>query len=127
MKKIQTGIFLFSHEEGNQKMVPEPKVINVDQGEKAYCRLLGGPPESVTMRSGQVVLQPGESVGKHSTECYEELVIILEGEGLFLLNEGKQLAFNADSVLYCPPNTQHNIKNTGSTPLRYIYVVAKIA
>jgi len=83
IKKIQTGIFLFSHEEGNQKMDPEPRVINVDQGEKAYCRLLGGPPESVTMRSGKVVLAPGESVGKHNTECYEELVIILEGEGLF--------------------------------------------
>ena len=108
-------------------MVPEPRVINVDQGEKAYCRILCGPPESVTMRSGKVVLQPGESVGKHSTKDFEEFIIILEGKGLFLLNEVRQLAFNADSVLYCPPNTQHNIKNTGSTPLCYIYVVAKTA
>jgi len=106
-------------------MALEPKVINSDTGEKAYHRLLGGPPESVSIRSGKVVLQPGEAVGKHSTESYEELLIILEGEGLFLLDDGQHLEINANSVLYCPSKTHHDVKNTGLTPLRYIYVVAK--
>lgn len=106
-------------------MVLEPKVINGDTGEETYHRLLGGPPESVSMRSGKVALQPGETVGKHSTESNEELLIILEGEGLFLLNDDQRLEIKAESVLYCPPDTQHDVKNTGLTPLRYIYVVAK--
>jgi len=106
-------------------MKPEPKVIFSGKGEKEYIRLLGGPPESVTMRSGAVTLPPGKSVGKHSTETYEELLVILEGSGVFILTDGRQLEMKINNVLYCPPFTEHDVMNTGSTPLRYIYVVAK--
>ncbi|MHB8192672.1 MAG: cupin domain-containing protein [Bellilinea sp.] len=103
----------------------EPKVINAESGGKEYVQLLGGPPESISMRSGKVVLQPGGCVGRHSTEDYEELLILLEGAGSFLLDDGRQLEMNAGSVLYCPPDTAHDVRNNGSTPLQYIYVVAK--
>ena len=106
-------------------MNPKPNVIYVGKGEKEYVRLLGGPPESVNMRSGAVTLQPGKSVGKHSTENNEELLVILEGFGVFILNDGSQLEMKVNNVLYCPPFTEHDVKNTGATPLRYIYVVAK--
>ena len=104
---------------------PEPKVIKLDTEGKEYVRLLGGPPESVTMRSGAVTLQPGKTVGKHNTESYEELIIVLEGEGLIILSGGKQLDIKVGTLLYCPPDTEHDVKNTGSTTLTYIYVVAK--
>ena len=103
---------------------PEPKIIKLEEG-KEYVRLLGGPPESVTMRSGAVTLQPGKTVGKHNTESYEEVIIVLEGEGFMILSGGKQLELKVGTLLYCPPDTEHDVKNTGSTPLRYIYVVAK--
>lgn len=106
-------------------MMPKPKVIQADADGKDYMQLLSGPPESVTMRSGKVVLQPGKTVGKHSTEGNEEMLVLLAGEGLFLLSDGQCLEICAGSVLYCPPDTQHDVKNTGSTPLEYIYVVAK--
>ena len=106
-------------------MKPEPKVIDVGTGAQEYVRLLGGPPESVTMRSGAVTLQSGKSVGSHTTENNEELLIILEGSGAFILKDGKQLEMNINTVLYCPPFTEHDVINTGATPLRYIYVVAK--
>lgn len=106
-------------------MKPEPKVINAETGGKEYVQLLGGSPESISMRSGKVVLQPGKTVGKHSTKSNEELLILLEGEGLFMLSDGKQLEMKVGSVLYCPPDTEHDVKNTGATPLQYIYVVAK--
>jgi mannose-6-phosphate isomerase-like protein (cupin superfamily) len=104
---------------------PEPKIINTGTGAQEYVRLLGGPPESVTMRSGAVTLQPGISVGKHTTESYEELLVILEGSGAFILTDGTQLDMKLNTVLYCPPFTEHDVTNTGSTPLRYIYIVAK--
>jgi len=106
-------------------MTLKPIVIDAASSEKGYTRLLGGPPSSVSMRSGKVVLQPGEAVGKHSTKSNEELIIILAGEGLFEIADNNSLEFSANSVLYCPPMTEHNILNTGSTPLSYIYVVAK--
>ncbi len=102
-----------------------PKKINAnDHGEK-YLKLLGGPPETVTLRSGKVTLQPGETVGEHSTDSYEEIIIVLAGEGEFEYSDSGSIPFDADSVLYCPPNTTHNIRNAGSTPLQYIYVVGK--
>ena len=101
----------------------EPKVIKIKKGD--YVRLLEGPPESVSMQSGAVSLQPGETVGKHSTETNEELLIVLEGEGSFILSKGKRLKMNVDTLLYCPPDTEHDVKNTGSGILRYIFVVAK--
>jgi len=106
-------------------MTLKPIVIDSTSGENRYTRLLGGPPNSSSMRSGKVILQPGEYVGQHSTKSNEELIIILEGQGRFVLDDNKFLEFNSDSVLYCPPMTQHNIFNSGSTPLIYIYVVAK--
>jgi mannose-6-phosphate isomerase-like protein (cupin superfamily) len=102
-----------------------PIVIDSSSGENRYTRLLGGPPDSSSMRSGKVVLQPGESVGKHSTKSNEELIVILDGEGVFIFNDNHNLEFDNNTVLYCPPMTEHNIRNTGSTPLTYIYVVAK--
>lgn len=110
---------------GISKVKPKPNVIYVGEGEKEYIRLLGGPPESITMRSGAVTLPPGKSVGKHTTESFEELLIILEGSGAFILNNGRQLEMKVNTVLYCPPFTEHDVMNTGATPLRYIYVVAK--
>ena len=106
-------------------MTLKPILIDATSGENGYTRLLSGPPQSVFMRSGKVVLQPGEAVGKHSTEGKEELIIILDGEGQFLLGDNQSLAFDSNSVLYCPPMTEHNILNTGETSLQYIYVVSK--
>jgi mannose-6-phosphate isomerase-like protein (cupin superfamily) len=30
----------------------------------------------------------------------------------------------ANHALYCPPETEHNVTNTGRSVLRYVYVVA---
>lgn len=106
-------------------MKPQPRIINTGTGAQEYVHLLGGPPESVSMRSGAVTLPPGKSVGKHTTDNFEELLVILEGCGVFILNGGRQLEMKINTVLYCPPFTEHDVMNTGASPLRYIYVVAK--
>lgn len=103
----------------------EAKVIRTDTQGKDYVRLLGGPPETFSLRSGAVALQPGKAIGQHNTEINEELIVVLEGEGALLLSEGEELPLQVGTVAYCPPDTEHNVKNTGSTVFRYIYVVAK--
>jgi quercetin dioxygenase-like cupin family protein len=111
---------------GNSCVNLEPKVIQLGSGESGYVRLLGGAPDSISMRAGVVTLQPGTCVGNHSTEDREEILVILEGNGTFILENGKQLEMKVNAVLYCPPHTGHDVKNTGTTPLRYVYVVAKV-
>src|SRR5512147_3153900 len=70
---------------------PQAKVIKVDMQGKDYVRLLGGPPETLSLRSGAVALQPGQTIGKHSTKINEEVIVVLEGEGTLVLNEGREM------------------------------------
>ena len=103
---------------------PEPKVIILDPDIKEYTMVLGGPPETVTMRSGLVVLASGESVGKHTTGTFEEILVVFEGKGKMQITDGPTLLFEAGSVAYCPPHTEHDVINTGPGRLRYLYIVA---
>jgi mannose-6-phosphate isomerase-like protein (cupin superfamily) len=99
-------------------------VVELNTQGKDYLQLLGGPPESVTMRSGLVVLAPQHSVGKHSTHQNEEILVVLEGKGEMIFKDNSSLPVEANHAVYCPPQTEHDVKNTGNSVLRYVYVVA---
>ena len=103
---------------------PRAKVVALDKSDNGVLPILTGPPETVTMKSGYVVLAPGRSVGKHSTEHHEELLVVLEGQGEMIFRDGSKLELKARSALYCPPETEHDVWNTGVETLRYVYVVA---
>jgi quercetin dioxygenase-like cupin family protein len=101
------------------------KIISLD-GDAKYKRLLGGAPETRGMKSGYVILQPGESVGAHSTGSKEEAIIILEGELQVILDGKFCMTACSGQVLYIPPETQHDMKNAADSAARYIYVVAPV-
>jgi mannose-6-phosphate isomerase-like protein (cupin superfamily) len=103
---------------------PHPKVIPLARSENGIQPVLTGPPETVTMRSGYVVLEPGRSVGRHSTERHEEMLVVIEGQGEMLFHDGSKLKIVGGTALYCPPETEHDVVNTGIENLRYVYVVA---
>lgn len=103
---------------------PHPVVVSLDPATAEYMLVLDGPPATASMHSGFVVLGPGESVGRHSTGGYEEAVIVLEGRGLMVTSLGDSLPLAKWSVAYCPPETEHDVTNTGAEPLRYVYLVA---
>jgi mannose-6-phosphate isomerase-like protein (cupin superfamily) len=103
----------------------QPKVVVLSTESNEYIRVLGGPPETSTMGSGFVSLEPGKSVGLHSTGGYEEALVIFEGEGEMLFANNPSMILKAGSVAYCPPKTEHDVRNTGSGMLRYLYIVAK--
>jgi quercetin dioxygenase-like cupin family protein len=86
--------------------------------------VLTGPPATAGMRSGYVVLAPGRSVGQHSTESNEEVVIVFAGTGELRFVGRPPIALRAGAVAYNPPRTTHDVVNTGAEPLRYQYVVA---
>jgi len=110
----------------NSQDKPRPKVVELDSAGKDFLSVLAGPPESVTMKSGLVVLAPNKSVGKHSTGQHEELLVVLEGQGEMSFKDGSKLEVKANHALYCPPQTEHNVTNTGRGMLRYVYVVASV-
>jgi len=103
---------------------PVTKAIALHQTTPGYQELLGGPPTSAGMKSGMVVLAPGKTVGKHSTEDHEEIVVVLEGHGQMMLANGQRVDISPQAAAYSPPGTEHDVVNTGEGVLRYIYVVS---
>jgi len=109
-------------------MASSQKVIVIDLNEMAENqRLLEGRPQTCGMRSGRVFLHPGQSCGQHSTKQNEEMLIFISGQGLLLIGEKDQFMVGQGKVTYIPPNTVHDVKNTGSEPLIYIYCVAPVS
>jgi mannose-6-phosphate isomerase-like protein (cupin superfamily) len=88
------------------------------------CPLLQGSPQTAGMRSGYVRLKPGETVGWHTTGKNEESLVILSGHGEARLEGLPVRAFSGPTLVYIPPATKHNVANTGSSILEYVYVVA---
>jgi len=91
------------------------------------CPLLQGAPQTAGMRSGFVRLKPGATVGRHTTGQNEESLVILRGKGEALIDGQEKRSFAAPAFAYIPPNTRHNVSNTGKDILEYVYVVAPAA
>lgn len=109
-------------------MASSQKVLVIDLNELAeYQRLLEGRPQTCGMRSGRVYLQTGQACGQHSTEQKEEMLIFLSGRGKLLIGEKESFEVGQGKVSYIPPYTSHDVKNTGSEPLIYIYCVVPVS
>lgn len=91
------------------------------------CQLLTGAPQTAGMRGGSVRLKPGESVGWHSTGRNEEALVILRGSGVANVEGHADVPVSAHRMAYIPPGTKHNVTNTGSEVLEYVWVVAPVA
>jgi mannose-6-phosphate isomerase-like protein (cupin superfamily) len=89
-----------------------------------YQRILEGKPQTYGMRSGRVYLESGKACGQHSTKNHEELLIFLAGQGELLIGDSARHPVGVGKVAYIPPETVHDVQNTGPGALIYIYCVA---
>ena len=109
----------------SRRTKPKAFLVELSDTISDYQQVFSGHPQTASMRSGLVVLLPSKSVGIHSTENYEEAVVVLSGSGEMRITGGETLYLKPNSVAYCPPHTEHDVVNTSSQPLRYLYIVAK--
>ena len=103
----------------------KPFAVKMEK-DQARQRLLGHLSDTVGLKSGQVILKPGEEVGEHNTENKEEVIVILEGEAEITSDKSGPVSAKKNSAAYIPPHTSHNVRNTGKSPLRYVYIVSLI-
>ncbi|MFC1667437.1 cupin domain-containing protein [Candidatus Omnitrophota bacterium] len=106
--------------------MPDPhvaRVIKLESGQR-YQRLLNKESGTFGIKSGHVTLKSGESIGEHSTGEREEVVVILKGSGEAIINKNSTLKIEKDSILYVPPKTTHDIKNTGGDIFEYIFTIS---
>ena len=103
----------------------------VDRGQRpAPVRRLfetEAPPERTCLRTAQfvhhMVIPPG---GRHVAELHvhpdaEELVVILRGRGTFYL-DGRPHPVAAEDVVYVPPGSEHELRNTGDDLLFCLFI-----
>ncbi len=91
------------------------------------CPLLKGAPQTSGMRGGSVKLKPGESVGWHSTNQNEEALVILHGSGAANIEGQADVPLREKMLTYIPPGTRHNVTNTSSELLEYVWIVAPVS
>lgn len=104
---------------------PVPCVIALADTTSHYQPLLTGAPQTTSMEAGLVILAPGKSGSLHSSKGYEETLVVLAGQGVMDIVGGAPLTLRAGAIAYCPVRTEHQIRNIGAEPLKYVYVAAK--
>jgi quercetin dioxygenase-like cupin family protein len=115
-----------SSESNNNETNVVPFITKLPDDNTKYFPILNNKQNCLKLHSGMVCLQPGESVGEHSTEDHEELIVVLSGRGELEAEGIGRREIAAGQIAYNPTNTKHNLTNTSSEPLRYIYVVTKV-
>jgi len=121
---LGVGVFIglgLAAQVGNSKRQPMTFALDCAGGD---CPLLKGAPQTSGMRSGSVRLKPGESVGWHSTSGNEEALVILHGKGAANFEGHADVPLHEKMLAYIPPATRHNVTNTGTEILEYVWVVA---
>lgn len=94
-------------------------------GKEKFQRLLGGTKYAASgLRSGLVALESGESIGIHSTENRQEIIIIFEGRARVHHDKKNRFDVKAGSFIYLPPSTVHNLENIGPKLLKYVYITS---
>jgi len=75
--------------------------------------------QSPLMFMNEVYVQPGEDLLKHSHGDMEEVFYFLDGTGMMQIEEETYSVAPGDRFLL-PARVEHYLKNTGSTPMRFI-------
>ncbi|MDD5096973.1 MAG: cupin domain-containing protein [Candidatus Omnitrophica bacterium] len=97
------------------------------KGRQRFLRLLGDSTKAVGLRCGLVTLKPKELIGEHKTENKEEVIIILKGNATVHFGKNKKLKAPQNSFVFIPSETLHNVENSGSVILQYVYVTTQVA
>ncbi len=106
-------------------MAQEVTVVELND-KPEYQRLLAGSPQTHGLKVGRVHLSTGSDCGRHNTENKQEVLVFLAGSGQALIEDNEPLDVGQGKIAYIPPNTNHNIKNTGAQPLIYIFCVTPV-
>jgi mannose-6-phosphate isomerase-like protein (cupin superfamily) len=79
--------------------------------------------ESTRMLVGLNAFEPGQEHALHAHAGMDKLYLVVEGEGLFLL-ESRELSMRPGELLVAPEGVPHGIRNTGARRLLVVAVLA---
>lgn len=65
-----------------------------------------------------MTLRPGEEIGEEVHEDIDQFFRVEEGQGVIDI-DGRENRVEDDFAVIVPAGTRHNVRNTGSAPLRF--------
>jgi oxalate decarboxylase/phosphoglucose isomerase-like protein (cupin superfamily) len=74
------------------------------------------------MTFGEVVLLPGKGHDRHNHPESEEILYVLSGEGLQMLNDGEPFPVKPGDTIYVPTAVFHSTVNTGWQTMRLLAI-----
>lgn len=79
--------------------------------------------ESDRLLVGLNAFEPGQEHRLHAHAGLDKVYSVVEGTGLFLL-EGRELPMRAGDLLVAPEGVPHGVRNTGSSRLLVLAILA---
>ena len=67
-------------------------------------------------------IEPGMLKNRHAHPNSDSIIVILEGEGEYYLNETESHPIKPGDVCIAPAGSLHGVANTGTVPIRYLCV-----
>lgn len=76
--------------------------------------------EGAGLTLGEVVVLPGQGHDRHNHPDAEEVLYVLSGIGMQMVDDGEPYRIGAGDVIYIPKAVFHSTKNVGWEPMRVI-------
>ena len=103
----------------NFKSMEEKKIVRFKDGTGVFCVKM------FDNHLGKIMhgkLEKGASIGYHTHETNSEIIYILEGTGVVLYDDGKEIV-EAGQCHYCPKGHSHSLRNESESDLYFFAVV----
>jgi mannose-6-phosphate isomerase-like protein (cupin superfamily) len=71
--------------------------------------------------AGITVFEPGEASSYHVHPISEEVNLVMSGSGI-VVSDGEEAEFGSGSVMWVPKGVHHQHRNTGTEPLKLLWV-----
>ena len=104
----------------HEQIASAPVELEGAVGCRIRC-LIGEPDGAPSFSMRQFEVAPGGCTPKHA-HGHEHEVFILDGTGVVLEGEVEH-PLNPGTVVYVEPNSVHQFRNTGPTPLRFLCLI----
>lgn len=95
--------------------------VNKSHGRKSWLLLTESLAGAKNFALGYNVTEPGGKVPLHAHDCEQEAMYCVSGEGRAILGE-EEYPFIPDTVVLAHAGVPHEIRNTGSGPLKFVWV-----
>jgi mannose-6-phosphate isomerase-like protein (cupin superfamily) len=79
--------------------------------------------ESARMLVGLNAFESGQAHALHAHSNMDKMYVVIEGEGVFLLEE-RELPMRAGDLLVAPDGVPHGVRNTGTGRLLVLAILA---